>query len=113
MTETSHPTTEAPDASTRFLHELSDMQVDSSHRNRTLTRLGIVLLVAGVAVTWIGFLLSQTTDNPLDQSSALSFGLAGIATAVIGLGVYLRYSFGQFLRFWLVRLSYERQQGNT
>ncbi|CAN5661942.1 hypothetical protein BH10ACT1_BH10ACT1_17020 [soil metagenome] len=92
----------------RFLAELSDVKHDGSNRNATFAKLGAVMLAAGVILAVVGVVLSQSTDNPLDQSTDVSLGLAGVALAIAGLGVFLRYSLAQFLRFWLLRLIYEQ-----
>jgi len=57
----------------------------------------------------LGAILSQSTNNSLNQSSDISLGLAGVAVGILGGAVFLRYSFGQFLRFWLLRFSYENR----
>lgn len=105
MSTDAHTTTERSD---RFLAELADVKHDHSSRNVALARLGGVLLVAGVVLTVVGVALSQTTNNPLDQSTDVSLGLCGIAVSIAGLALFLRYSVAQFLRFWLLRLIHER-----
>ncbi len=113
MTDT--PLTTSDDAAAkadRFLAQLGDVRVDSSSRNRSLAKLGMVLLVAGAIVGWLAVVLSQTTDNPLDQSTDVSLGIAGMTTSLIGLGLYLRYSLAQFLRFWLLRLSLDSDRAS-
>jgi hypothetical protein len=97
----------------RFLDELNDVRHGSSSRNVLLVRVGATLLVVGAAVAVLGAILSQSTNNSLDQSSDISLGLAGIAVGLLGGAVFLRYSFGQFLRFWLLRLSYENRGART
>ena len=92
----------------RFLAELADVKHDSSSRNATLARLGTALMAVGVVLTIVGVALSQSSDNPLDQSTQLSLGLCGIALTVAGVAVFLRYSLAQFLRLWLLRLVHEQ-----
>ena len=99
------PTTDRAD---RFLADLADVRHDSSNRNVLLARLGGALLVAGVLLAALGLILSQSTNNPLDQSSDVSLGLGGVALSIAGLALFLRYSLAQFLRFWLLRLIYEQ-----
>ena len=76
-------------------------------------RTGIALQAIGAAMTLFGLVRSQLTNNPLDQFTAISTGLAGIALVLIGLGMYLRHSLVQFLRFWMLRMSYEQAQRPT
>lgn len=92
-----------------FTAALSDVPVESTSRNATWAKLGLVLQIVGVAMTLIALALSQTTSNPLEQSTSISLGLAGLALVGLGGALFLRYSFGQFLRFWLLRLSAELQ----
>lgn len=99
--------TVAEDRAKAFSAALGDLPTESSSRNNGGARLGLVLAVVGILVTVIGTLMSQATNNPLNQSTALSLGLVGLALVVLGAALFLRYSFGQFLRFWMVRLSYE------
>ena len=105
MSTTTQATLERAD---RFMAELADVKHDSSSRNATLARLGGALMVIGVVLTVVGVALSQTTNNPLDQSTDVSLGLCGIAVTLAGLALFLRYSLGQFLRFWLLRLVHEQ-----
>jgi hypothetical protein len=92
----------------RFLVDLSDVKHDSSSRNALLSRVGALMLSVGVALALLGLLLSQITDNSLNQSTDVSLGLSGVALCLAGLALFLRYSFAQFLRFWLLRLIYEQ-----
>lgn len=92
-----------------FTHALGDMPVYRTSRNATWARLGLVLQVVGGVLTLLALALSQTTSNPLEQATAIALGPAGLALVGLGGPVFLRYSFGQFLRFWLLRLSDEVQ----
>ena len=94
----------------QFVADLGEIHLDSSSRNVKLARFGALLQVVGAGMALLGLMLSQATDNPLDQSTDISLGLAGTALCVVGVGVFLRYSVAQFLRFWLLRLSNEQQQ---
>jgi hypothetical protein len=101
-------TTEPISRADRFLVDLSDVKHDSSSRNVVLSRLGALMLGVGVVLALLGLLLSQITNNSLNQSTDVSLGLSGVALCLAGLALFLRYSFAQFLRFWLLRLIYER-----
>ena len=54
----------------------------------------------------------QTCALPisLEQGQAIVQAIAGLTAAVVGAVLFLRHSMGNFLRFWLARLSYEQQQ---
>ncbi|WP_421118710.1 hypothetical protein ACE2AJ_15275 [Aquihabitans daechungensis] len=41
--------------------------------------------------------------------SSIILAVFGLSLAVIGMALFLRYSMGRFLRFWLLRLIYEQQ----
>ena len=73
-------------------------------------------LVAGVALLVVGALLAvygaiQVGNNGgslADQIAFLAQGsLVGIVLAVAGVGLFLRYSLGRYLRFWMIRQTYE------
>jgi hypothetical protein len=78
-------------------------------RERALARLGAVLLVVGMALGGIAYLLSSGTENPLQQRDAIVVALAGVAIAVAGGAVFLRYSLGALLRLWLARQLLDRE----
>jgi hypothetical protein len=102
--------TQQTDRSQQFLIDLADVQAGQADRQAKLGRLGGLLLIAGIGVTFAGFALSQFSDNPLDQSTQISFGLFGLALSLAGVVLYLRYSFAEFLRFWMLRLIHEQQR---
>jgi hypothetical protein len=112
-TEPSEVASEADARAERFLADLGDLRPDGGGGNERWARVGLGLLVIGPLLSLLGLLLSQMSDNSLDQATDASLGLAGIAIAVLGLGLYLRYSLTQFLRFWLARFIYEQQQGRV
>jgi uncharacterized membrane protein len=107
VNETEAATTDRAGA---FLASLDEVPRESSTRSATWIRVGIVLQVAGAAAAILAVILSQSSNNPLDQFTLISLGIAGIVLAIIGVGLTLRYSLTQFLRFWMLRLSYEQQR---
>jgi hypothetical protein len=78
-------------------------------RERALARLGAVMLVAGMALGGVAYLLSSGTENPLQQRDAIVVALVGVAVAVAGGAVFLRYSLGALLRLWLARQLLDRE----
>jgi hypothetical protein len=58
----------------------------------------------------VGFFMSHNTDNQLYQNDAQILAMLGIACSVTGSAVFLRYSFAQFLRVWLLRLIIEQRE---
>jgi hypothetical protein len=74
------------------------------------------LLVTGVALVAVGLVLAvlgaaqvvNSGDSPADQRAAMASGcLLGIVLVIAGAAVFVRYSMGRYLRFWLIRLVYE------
>jgi hypothetical protein len=68
---------------------------------------GLVLMVVGIVVSIIGFVISHGTTSPLTQNDAVTVAIIGVGITVAGGAIFLRYSFAQFLRFWLARFIYE------
>ncbi|MDW8808274.1 hypothetical protein P1P68_26675 [Streptomyces scabiei] len=102
--------TAPPDArAERFARELAELRIpDPAAARATLwLRLGVLLMAAGVVLGALAFPLAHATDNSLAQGDALAIGLGGIAAAVVGGALFLRYSLTGFLRFWLARQSYD------
>jgi hypothetical protein len=98
----------------QFKSEIADMGLrdPATSRERTLVRLGAVLLVAGPLIAVIAYIQDRSTSGTgvaLTQGDDQILALMGLAIAVLGLGLFLRYSMANFLRFWLARLSYEQQ----
>lgn len=102
---------EQPGRVEQFRREIAEMGVPdpARGRDRLLLRAGVVLMVVGVAMGVIAYVVSHSTRNPLQQRDAMVAALLGVAIAVSGAAIFLRYSMAQFLRFWLARLSWEQQ----
>ncbi|HEX7132216.1 MAG TPA: hypothetical protein VF228_06545 [Iamia sp.] len=95
----------------QFTAEIADMKLPdtASSRDRTLLRLGVVMMAAGVVIGVVAYFLGHGTTNPLQQRDAMVIAIIGLTVSVVGAAVFLRYSLAQFLRFWLARLSWEQQ----
>ena len=78
-------------------------------RERQFLRAGAAAMVVGVGWVVVAYFISHSTKNPLQQRDAFISAILGLTIAVVGAAVYLRYSFGRFLRFWLARLAFEQQ----
>ena len=102
---------ESKDRVEQFKAEIAEMKLHdpATSRDRLWLRLGIALMVVAIALGIIAYTLSRGTKDPLAQNDALTIGLAGISTAVVGAALFLRYSIASFLRFWLARLIYEQK----
>jgi len=95
----------------QFKADISEMRIKDPavSRDTMLLRLGAILLVVGVAITVVAFFLSHTTNSTLDQNDDHIVALLGVAVTIVGAALFLRYSLGAFLRFWLARLIYEQR----
>jgi uncharacterized membrane protein YidH (DUF202 family) len=106
-----------PDRAARFRDDVADMRLrdPKAGRERLWLFVGVVLMVLGIALAVIAYFQSTgadaayNTEGPATQRDALAIGLIGIASAVVGSALFLRYSLAQFFRFWLARLIYEQQ----
>ena len=96
----------------QFKQEMESLDVrdPSQGRDRLWLRIAVGLMVAGLIVAIAAYPMSHTTTSDLQQRDAIVMALIGLTAAVVGGALFLRYSFGNFLRFWLARLSYEQQQ---
>jgi hypothetical protein len=103
------------DRTSRLESDLRDLGAPRSQagRDRLLTGFGVLLLVAGVAVTIIGYAISATTSDPLRQSDGRALGPVGVTLSIAGAAVFLRYSATQFLRFWMARLVHTAASGTA
>jgi hypothetical protein len=102
---------ESSDRVQQFKAEIADMRLKdpASGKDAKLLRLGGIAMLAGVVVTVVAYFMSHGTSSQLSQNDAQTLGMIGIAVAVVGGALFLRYSMAQFLRFWLARLIYEQQ----
>ena len=93
--------------------ESMKMKTGRASRESALQTLSAVLMVVGIAVAVVGYTSSLNTDvsvkGQLDSSSYLTLAVIGLAITVAGTGMFIRYSLAKFLRFWLLRQSYENQ----
>ncbi|MEU6541219.1 hypothetical protein [Streptomyces sp. NPDC047000] len=93
----------------RFVRELAELKIPdpATARAALWLRLGGLLMAAGVLLGALAFPLAHATDSALAQGDALALGLGGVAAAVVGAALFLRYSLTGFLRFWLARRSFD------
>ena len=95
-----------------FTEEISAMKLRGARadRERWLLILGVVALVAGVALSIFGGFQASGTSVAADQIAYLATGtLIGLALVVAGTALFVRYSIARFMRFWLVRLVHENR----
>ena len=101
----------------QFKQEIADMKVrdPATGRDRVLLRLGVALMVIGIALAIVAYFMSHgasadaASQGPAEQRDAVVLALGGIASAIVGGALFVRYSLAGFLRFWLARFVYEQQ----
>lgn len=100
------------DRTERFRRDLAEMKIREPRvgLDGILLKLGLLLLAAGIVVAIVGYTMSHSTDNPLQQRDAFTIGLIGVTISIAGAAVFLRYSLAGFLRFWLARFLFEQQR---
>jgi hypothetical protein len=111
-------TSEPIDRAEQFKAEIADMKLKTGRaRIETwLQLLGVLMMVAGVVIAFAAYsaslnvaATSGTNVDILDSNSYTPLAIAGLAISVCGGFVFLRYSLAKFLRFWLLRQSYEQR----
>ena len=81
----------------------------SIERERQLTTVGMVLAVVGAVLALVMIFVSSSAADSRDSLTYISVGVFGLALALIGAVVWLRYSLTGYLRYWLLRLIYEER----
>lgn len=100
----------------QFRSEIEQLKLkgSSSDSERRLLVIGIALTVLGVGLAVLGAVqVGLTGDSAADQRAYMAQGsFMGIALIVAGAAVWIRFSLARYLRFWLVRMTYE-SRANT
>ncbi|MEZ5138031.1 MAG: hypothetical protein R2702_09520 [Acidimicrobiales bacterium] len=107
----SDPTpTNAADRLTEGIDELH-VPEPSADAESLLLKLGVALPVIGVVLILLAYWNASGSKYVADQvPMLLSGGVLGLGLAIIGLGLFLRFSLARLLRFWLARLIVEQQE---
>jgi len=81
----------------------------SAGSERWMLAVGALLAIAGIVLGILGAVNTiNAGDSPTDQRAFIASGsLLGIVLVIAGAALFVRFSLGRFLRFWLVRLVYE------
>lgn len=107
--EATHP----DDPTEQFLTEIAAIRVRRSGRDTFLLRAGAALMPGGVLVGVVAWFVSHNTDNPLDQRDAVILALVGVSISLVGVALFIRYSLGEFFRYWMARLIHEQAAHRT
>lgn len=100
--------TEPDDPTDRLLADVAEIRLKGAGRDAVLLRLGGVMMPVGLVVAVVAWFLSHGTQNPLAQRDAVIAALIGLTTSVVGVGLFLRYSLAEFLRFWMARMIHQQ-----
>ncbi len=111
-------TSQTTDRAEQFKAEIAEMKLTTgrSRSEHMLQLLGAILMIGGIALALGAYAASlNVTATPgsnvdvLNSNSYTPLAVAGLAISVTGGCVFLRYSLARFLRFWLLRQSYEQR----
>jgi hypothetical protein len=107
-TQTETPAPSGSRAET-FKREVAELKIKDPNagNDQKFMFAGLALMVVGIAVSIIGYVVSHGTTSPLTQNDAVTIAIIGVGVTVAGGAIFLRYSFAQFLRFWLARFIFE------
>lgn len=104
--------TEPTTAADRLQSEVADLEVPepSADAEALLLKLGVALPLVGVVLILVAYWNASGSAIVADQVPMLiSGGIFGLGLAIVGLGLFLRFSLARLLRFWLARLVVEQQ----
>lgn len=100
----------------QFRSEIEGLKLkgSSSDGERRLLVIGVALAVVGVGLAVLGAVqVGLTGDSPADQRAYMAQGsFMGLALIIAGAALFVRYSIARYMRFWLIRLTYE-SRANT
>ncbi len=97
----------------QFEEEIAAVRIRTSkaEAEQRFAFLGLIALVAGAVICLIAYIASGGQSDTRDVISSVILALLGVSVSIIGAALFLRYSLARFLRFWLLRLIYEQQDG--
>jgi hypothetical protein len=100
----------------QFRSEISELKLrgSSSEGERRLLVLGVVLVAVGVGLAVLGAVqVGNYGDSPADQRAFMAQGsFMGLALIIAGAALFIRFSLARYMRFWLIRMTYE-SRANT
>ncbi|MCB1030878.1 MAG: hypothetical protein KDA95_06030 [Acidimicrobiales bacterium] len=111
MTDT-HSANSSSSAADRLSAGIEELHVPepSADAEALLLKVGFALPVIGVVLILIAYWNASGAKFVADQVPMLiSGGILGVGLAIIGVGLFIRFSLARLLRFWLARLVVEQQ----
>lgn len=95
----------------QFRAEIDDLKLKggSAENESRLMALGVILMAVGIVLAVFGAIqVGSSGGSPADQRAYLAQGsLLGMALVIAGGALFVRYSLARYLRFWLIRSTYE------
>jgi hypothetical protein len=92
-----------------FQRDVEDLKVTGGRANpeRAWMIVGAVAMLAGVALSLIGWISTGGTSNTGDFADFAAMARFGLALTIAGSALFTVMSLRRWFRFWLVRLVYE------
>jgi membrane protein YqaA with SNARE-associated domain len=84
-----------------------NLKAGSASTDTLLQVIGLLLMIAGVAAAVLLAIASKSISDTRSIQNNIIWAVAMLCLTVLGLGVFLRYSLGKFMRLWLLRQIYE------
>ncbi len=111
-------TTQSTDRAEEFKAEIAEMKLKTGRgrAESSLQLLGVILMVGGIVLAFGAYVASLNVSatagsnvDVLNSNSYIPLAIAGLAISITGGFLFLRYSLARFLRFWLLRQSYDQR----
>ena len=101
------------DRAAEFQEQIAAMRTKTSKTSteQVLLVIGILLMLAGIVLGFVGYISATNAQYALDQNELIILAILGVSLSLMGVAIFLRYSIGRFLRFWLLRQIYENRDG--
>ena len=103
------------DRAEEFKEQIAAMRTKTSNASseQVLLVIGILLMLVGIGLGIGSYFSATNSSQALDQNELIILAISGVSISLMGVAVFLRYSIGRFLRFWLLRQIYEnRNEGS-
>ena len=104
--------TTAPNAADRLTAGVDELHVPepSADAEARLLQVGFILPIIGVVLIVMAWYNASGSKFVSDQIPMLiSGGILGLGLAMLGMGLWIRYSLARMMRFWMARLVLEQQ----
>lgn len=111
-------TSQSTDRAEQFKAEIADMKLKTgrARAESAFQLVGVVLMLGGIVLALGAYVASLNVSatagsniDVLNSNSYIPLAIAGLAISVTGGFLFLRYSLARFLRFWLLRQSYDQR----